>query len=102
MHAGTITFADTPSAMVAQTILEQQLKDRGIPYDLQLPPSTGQGKTTSRSAIAGMIPRLVVNVADLLKDARAAEVARRRVYIVVRGWWKGGKCTVRLTKTLCN
>lgn len=80
--------------MVAQSILEQQLKDRSIPYTLQLPPAQGPGAPHSRAAVAGMIPALVMNVADLLKDPRAAEVARNKVYMQLKGWWRGDKCSV--------
>ena len=85
--------------MVAQSILEQQLKDRSIPYTMQLPASAGPGAPGSRAAIAGMVPALVINVADLLKDPRAAEVARAKVYMHLKGWWKGGICTVSCTGT---
>jgi mediator of RNA polymerase II transcription subunit 14 len=90
------------SAMVAQSILEQQLKDRSIPYTLQAPPATGPGAPQSRAAVAGMVPALVMNVADLLKDPRAAEVARSKVYMQLKGWWKGGKCTVSLYRSFAG
>ncbi|ORX34998.1 hypothetical protein BD324DRAFT_603832 [Kockovaella imperatae] len=82
------------NALVAQTIIEQQLKDRSIPYTLQYPPITGKGAPKSSSAVAGMIPALCVNTRDLLKDARVAEVAMPRVYIQIRDWWKGHQCQV--------
>jgi mediator of RNA polymerase II transcription subunit 14 len=85
----------TPSsALVAQTTIEQQLKDRAIPYTLQYPASSGPGAPKSSSAVAGMVPTLTVNTADLLKDGRAADVAMPRVYMQIRDWWKGGKCQV--------
>jgi mediator of RNA polymerase II transcription subunit 14 len=87
--------------MVAQSILEQQLKDRAIPYNLQMPPTSGSGAPQSRAAIAGMIPSLVMNVGDLLKDPRAAEVARSKVYMQLKGWWKGGKCSVCFAYPSC-
>jgi mediator of RNA polymerase II transcription subunit 14 len=82
------------SALVAQTIVEQQLKDRSIPYTLQYPPTAGPGAPTSPSAVAGMVPTLCVKAKDLLKDGRAAEVAMPRVFIQIRDWWKGGQCHV--------
>lgn len=84
--------------MVAQSVIEQQLKDRSIPYFTQYPrQGDSQGAPRSRSALSGMIPTLVVNVADLLRDARAAEVAMPRVFVQITDWWKGGKCSVSWT-----
>ncbi|RSH89438.1 mediator complex subunit [Saitozyma podzolica] len=82
------------NALVSQTIIEQQLKDRAIPYTLQYPPASGPGAPKSGSAVAGMVPTLAVNTIDLLKDPRAADVAMPRVYMQIQDWWKGGKCHV--------
>ncbi|KAK4683698.1 mediator of RNA polymerase II transcription subunit 14, partial [Tremellales sp. Uapishka_1] len=82
------------NALVAQTIVEQQLKDRSIPYTQQYPPSTGSGAPRSLSAVAGMIPTLSVDTKDLLQDPRATEVAMPKVFMQIRDWWKGGKCQV--------
>ena len=84
----------TVSALVAQTIVEQQLKDRSIPHTLQYPPSTGPGSARSPSAVAGMVPTICVNVHDLLKDRRASDTAQPKVYIQLKDWWKGEKCKV--------
>ena len=77
-------------------MIEQQLKDRGIPYILQYPAASGPGAPLSSSAVAGMVPTLAVNARDLLKDGRAADVAMPRVFMQIRDWWKGGKCQVSL------
>ncbi|ORY27374.1 hypothetical protein BCR39DRAFT_589263 [Naematelia encephala] len=82
------------NALVAQTIVEQQLKDRSIPYSLHYPPASGSGSPRSSSAVAGMVPTLLVDAGDLLKDGRAADVAMPRVYMQIREWWKGDKCSV--------
>lgn len=84
----------TRSALVAQTIVEQQLKDRSIPYTLQYPPPTGRGAASSTSAVAGMIPTICAKVDDLLREGRANDVALPLVHIQLREWWKGGKCEV--------
>jgi mediator of RNA polymerase II transcription subunit 14 len=84
----------TFSALVAQTIVEQQLKDRSIPHTLQYPPPTGPAAARSPSAVAGMIPTICVNVHDLLKDRRASDTAQPKVYIQLKDWWKGEKCKV--------
>lgn len=74
--------------------MEQQLKDRSIPYTLQYPRKSGAGAPVSASAVAGMVPILCVNARDLLKDGRAADVAMPKVFMQIRDWWKGGKCQV--------
>jgi mediator of RNA polymerase II transcription subunit 14 len=83
---------------VAQTIVEQQLKDRSIPYSLKYPPATGEtaeaGAAKSTSAVAGMIPTIEVDVHDLLRDRRASDVANPKVLIQLKDWWNGGKCKV--------
>lgn len=84
------------SALVAQSIIESQLKSRSIPYILSLPPTSGPGAPRSRSAIAGLVPTFTVNSADLLKDGKAGDVAMPRVYLQIKDWWKGGKCSVSL------
>lgn len=89
------------SALVSQTIIEQQLKDRAIPYTLQYPPASGPGAPKSGSAVAGMVPTLAVNTIDLLKDPRAADVAMPRVYMQIQDWWKGGKCHVGEISRCC-
>ena len=73
-------------------MVEQQLKDRSIPYTLQYPPISGKGAAASPSTVAGMIPTICANVNDLLKVGRANDVALPRVHIQLRDWWKGGKC----------
>jgi mediator of RNA polymerase II transcription subunit 14 len=75
-------------------LVEQQLKDRSIPYAKRYPEVTGPKAPQSSSAVAGMIPTIVVHVKDLLQDHRAAEVAMPRVYLQIKDWWKGGKCQV--------
>jgi len=82
------------NALVAQTIVEQQLKNRSIPYTLQYPPPSGQAAALSKSPIAGMIPSIVVQSSNLLKDDRAADVAAPKVYLQIKDWWKAGKCKV--------
>lgn len=84
------------NALVAQTIVEQQLKDRAIPHTLQYPPTSGPGAPKSKSAVAGMIPTLVVNARDLLKDGRASDVARPKVFMQIKDWWKSGQCSVSI------
>ncbi|KAL7420323.1 mediator complex subunit [Cryptotrichosporon argae] len=76
------------NALVAQTIVEQQLKDRGIPYTHVFPPDT------DKHPVIGMVPNVVVNARDLLKDGRATEVAESDVVIHIRDWWLGGTCSV--------
>lgn len=88
----------TNSGLVAQTIVEQQLKDRSIPYTLKYPPAVGStseaAAAKSTSAVAGMIPTIEVDVKDLLKDRRASDVANPKVLIQLKDWWNGGKCKV--------
>jgi mediator of RNA polymerase II transcription subunit 14 len=79
---------------VATTIVEQQLKDRSIPFAQQFPSTSGPGAAQSRSAVAGLVPTIVVNVKDLLKDDKAADVAMPKVYMQIKDWWHGGKCQV--------
>ncbi|MDN8999676.1 hypothetical protein Q0P46_14110, partial [Staphylococcus aureus] len=43
------------NALVAQTMVEQQLKDRGIPYTTHFPEDTDFPAPRSRSALAGMV-----------------------------------------------
>lgn len=82
------------SALVAQSIIESQLKARAIPFNLHFPPTTGPAAPKSRSPIAGMIPTFVVHAADLLKDGRADDVAMPKVYMQIKEWWTGSKCSV--------
>ncbi|TXT06056.1 hypothetical protein VHUM_03529 [Vanrija humicola] len=82
------------NALVAQTMVEQQLKDRGIPYTTHFPEETDFPSPRSRSALAGMVPNLCVNASDLFKDGRTAEVAAPKVFLVINDWWKGAKCSV--------
>ncbi|KAL1409660.1 mediator complex subunit [Vanrija albida] len=82
------------NALVAQTMVEQQLKDRGIPYTTHFPEDTDFPSPRSRSALAGMVPNLCVNASDLFKDGRTAEVAAPKVFLVINDWWKGAKCSV--------
>lgn len=86
----------TSSALVATTIVEQQLKDRSIPFAQQFPPASGPGAPQSRSAVAGMVPTIVVNVKDLLKDDKVSDVAMPKLFIQIKDWWNGGKCQVCL------
>ncbi|KIR70296.1 hypothetical protein I310_05923 [Cryptococcus deuterogattii CA1014] len=87
------------AALVAQTIVEQQLKDRSIPYTQQFPPTTGPASPKSTSPLAGMVPTICVDVRDLLRAGRggrsaAMEVAMPKVWLQIEGWWEGGKCEV--------
>ncbi|EKD02252.1 hypothetical protein A1Q2_03399 [Trichosporon asahii var. asahii CBS 8904] len=82
------------NALVAQTIVEQQLKDRGIPYIPRYPDESDFPAPFSRSALAGMVPYICVNASELFKDGRATEVAAPQVYFVLKDWWKGSKCSV--------
>lgn len=82
------------NALVAQTMVEQQLKDRGIPYTTQFPDESDFATTRSRSALAGMVPNLCVNASHLFKDGRAAEVASPKVFLVIKNWWSGMPCSV--------
>lgn len=82
------------SASVAKILVEQQLKDRSIPFTEKLPELSGPNAPRSSSAVAGMIATVVVRVEDLLQDGRAAEVAMPLVYLQIKDWWKGGKCQV--------
>ncbi|KAK8844610.1 hypothetical protein IAR55_006457 [Kwoniella newhampshirensis] len=89
------------NALVAQTIVEQQLKDRSIPYTQQYPPASGPGAPRSASPLAGMVPTVCVDVGDLLRGGvkgggggAALEVAMPRVCLQIEGWWKGGQCEV--------
>lgn len=84
------------NALVAQTIVEQQLKDRSIPHILQYPPASGRGAPTSMASVAGIIPTIVVNTSDLLNDQRAGDVAMPRVYMQLKDWWRGERCSVRI------
>lgn len=81
------------NALVAQTIVEQQLKDRGIPYVPRYPDESDFPAPFSRSALAGMVPYICVNASDLFKDGRATDVAAPQVYFVLKDWWKGSKCS---------
>lgn len=81
------------NALVAQTIVEQQLKDRGIPYIPRYPDESDFPAPFSRSALAGMVPYICVNASELFKDGRATEVAAPQVYFVLKDWWKGSKCS---------
>ncbi|EIW73135.1 hypothetical protein TREMEDRAFT_37169 [Tremella mesenterica DSM 1558] len=80
------------NALVAQTIIEQQLKDRSIPYNAQYPASAGEGAPTSKSTVAGMIPIFSVSAAELLRSGPAADVAMPKVFIQIKDWWKGTRC----------
>lgn len=82
------------NALVAQTMIEQQLKDRGIPYTTHFPDDSDFPTPRSRSALAGMVPYICVNASDLFKDGRAAEVASPKVFLVINDWWQGAKCSV--------
>lgn len=82
------------NALVAQTMVEQQLKDRGILYTTQYPDESDFTSHRSRSALAGMVPSICVSSSDLFKDGRAHEVAAPRVYLVIQNWWKGAQCGV--------
>ncbi|OCF33140.1 hypothetical protein I316_05185 [Kwoniella heveanensis BCC8398] len=86
------------NALVAQAIIEQQLKERSIPYTIQYPPATGPGAPRSTSALAGMVPTVCVDVRDLLRDGKsggaAVEVALPKVGMQIENWWKGGICEV--------
>ncbi|KAL0240364.1 hypothetical protein I308_106615 [Cryptococcus tetragattii IND107] len=87
------------NALVAQTIVEQQLKDRSIPYTQQFPPTTGPASPKSTSPLAGMVPTICVDVRDLLRAGRggrsaAMEVAMPKVWLQIEGWWEGGTCEV--------
>ncbi|OXG84460.1 hypothetical protein C349_02506 [Cryptococcus neoformans var. grubii Br795] len=87
------------NALVAQTIVEQQLKDRSIPYTQQFPPTAGPASPKSTSPLAGMVPTICVDVRDLLRAGRgggsaAMEVAMPKVWLQIEGWWEGGKCEV--------
>jgi mediator of RNA polymerase II transcription subunit 14 len=84
------------SASVAKILVEQQLKDRSIPFTEKLPELSGPNAPRSLSAVAGMVATIVVKVEDLLQDGRAAEVAMPLVYLQIKDWWKGGKCQVSL------
>ena len=79
-------------------LVEQQLKDRAIPYSEQYPRPPSESSHTS-SAIAGLIPNIVVNAKDLLNDGRAADVAMPKVFLQIKDWWKAGKCQVSLVPT---
>lgn len=74
--------------------MEQQLKDRAIPYAEQYPRAAASGDEKAMG-IAGLIPNIVVNAKDLLNDGRAAEVAMPKVFLQIKDWWKGDKCQVR-------
>lgn len=82
------------NALVAQTMVEQQLKDRGIPYTTQFPDESDFTVPRSRSALAGMVPNICVNASHLFKDGRAAEVASPKVFLVIKNWWSGAPCSV--------
>lgn len=82
------------SALVAQMLVEQQLKDRSIPYVKRYPEATGPSAPLSSSAVAGMIPTIKVETENLLQDHRAAEVAMPHVFLQLKDWWKGGTCQV--------
>nr|XP_019048596.1 hypothetical protein I302_02368 [Kwoniella bestiolae CBS 10118]OCF27526.1 hypothetical protein I302_02368 [Kwoniella bestiolae CBS 10118] len=85
------------NALVAQTIIEQQLKERNIPFTAQYPPTTGPGAPRSSSALAGLVPTICVDVRDLLRDGKtgaAADVAMPKVGMQIENWWKGGRCEV--------
>jgi mediator of RNA polymerase II transcription subunit 14 len=82
------------NALVAQTMVEQQLKDRGIPYTTQFPDENDFAVPRSRSALAGMVPNICVNASHLFKDGRAAEVASPKVFLVIKNWWSGRECNV--------
>nr|XP_019014394.1 uncharacterized protein I206_00476 [Kwoniella pini CBS 10737]OCF53175.1 hypothetical protein I206_00476 [Kwoniella pini CBS 10737] len=87
------------NALVAQTIIENQLKERNIPFTAQYPPTTQSGPnvTRSSSALAGMIPTICVDVRDLLRNGTrgaAVDVAMPKVGMQIENWWTGGKCEV--------
>ncbi|OCF71301.1 hypothetical protein I204_07928 [Kwoniella mangroviensis CBS 8886] len=85
------------NALVAQTLIEQQLKERNIPFNAQYPPTSGPGAPRSSSALAGMVPTICVDVGDLLRDGKtgaAADVAMPKVGMQIEDWWKGGRCEV--------
>lgn len=87
----------TTSARVAHLKVEQQFKDRGIPYTLVFPPptKTGVDQKIADSRVIHLIPSFCVNAKDLLKDGRAVDVAMPNVAMQIRGWWKSGPCQVR-------
>ena len=82
------------NALVAQTTVEQQLKDRSVPYFIQYPPSSGPGAPTSSSAVAGMVPTLCVLAKDLLRGGNVTDVAMPKVFMQIKNWWTGGRCQV--------
>nr|ODN88985.1 hypothetical protein L203_02391 [Cryptococcus depauperatus CBS 7841] len=88
------------NALVAQTMIEQQLKDRQIPYTHQYPSSSGPAAPTSLSPLAGMIPAICVGVQDLLRGGKrgleAMDVAMPKMWLRIEGWWTGKAevCTV--------
>ncbi|ODO09076.1 hypothetical protein I350_02675 [Cryptococcus amylolentus CBS 6273] len=91
------------NALVAQNIVEQQLKDRSIPYTSVFPPPSGPASPKSNSPLAGMIPTLCVDVRDLLRSLgrkgagageAAVDVAFPKVWLQIEGWWDGGFCEV--------
>lgn len=51
-------------------------------------------ESRASSAIAGLIPNIVVNAKDLLNDGRAADVAMPKVFLQIKDWWKADKCQV--------
>nr|XP_018266491.1 uncharacterized protein I303_00466 [Kwoniella dejecticola CBS 10117]OBR88649.1 hypothetical protein I303_00466 [Kwoniella dejecticola CBS 10117] len=89
------------NALVAQTIIENQLKERNIPFTAQYPSaiqsSSGASSTRSTSALAGMVPTICVDVRDLLRDGKrgaAVDVAMPKVGMQIENWWTGGRCEV--------
>ncbi|WVQ74051.1 hypothetical protein IAR50_003633 [Cryptococcus sp. DSM 104548] len=97
------------NALVAQNIVEQQLKDRSIPYTSVFPPSTGPASPRSDSPLAGMIPTLCVDIRDLLRSLgrkgagageAAVDVALPKVWLQIEGWWDGKLCEVTIIVVL--
>lgn len=76
--------------------MEQQLKDRAIPYVEQYPRASDNSEARAGSALACLIPNIVVNAKDLLNDGRAADVAMPKVFLQIKDWWKGDRCQVHL------
>lgn len=86
----------SPSARVAYTKVEQQLKSRGLPYEHFNPLDNPFPELSHiQSSLARSIPALCVRSSDILSGAPAAEAAMPNIRVIPLNWWSERKAQVR-------
>jgi mediator of RNA polymerase II transcription subunit 14 len=86
-----------PSARVAYTKVEQQLKLRGIQYTHVNPPSgrlLPPSLAKIQSSLVHSVPALSVRASHILSGAPAAEAAMSNIRVVPLNWWSEKKAQV--------